>query len=88
MYQIVARRRQEKKSSRVGVAVVWLAGLDTTISGHAQAWPVVAAGRRLDPAGGGEGVQAGRGGVGPEEDRMGTPGWRRTGWGGVEELAA
>jgi hypothetical protein len=41
--------------------------------------------RRHDPVGGGESIRAGRGGVGLEEDRMGMLGWRRTGWGGVEE---
>jgi hypothetical protein len=50
-------------------------------------WPL-GVGHRLDPAGGREGVRASLGGVGLEEDRMGTSGRRRTGWGGAEEVAA
>jgi hypothetical protein len=44
-------------------------------------WPS-GIGHRLDPAGGGEGIWACRGGVGLEEDMMGTSGWRRTSWAG------
>jgi hypothetical protein len=48
-------------------------------------WWLPGIGRCLDPAGGEEGVGAGREGVGSEEDRMGMPGWRRTRWGGAED---